>query len=118
MELAAHVGNNVWDEAARDAREGCQENARGAQGPEHLRGSTGHRCQHEAARSRKVWHSAGKARAVYCSCWHLLLSVLRSFNESKACFACQASWLILAMALVKHKEMLDKGTATKNTKKC
>lgn len=65
-------------------------------------------CQHKAAHSCKIWRSSGKAWTICLSFWHLLLSVLSSFNKNKACFACQASWLILVTALVKHKELLDK----------
>lgn len=68
----------------------------------------GTRCQHKAAHSCKIWHSSGKASTICLSFWHLFLSVLSSFNKNQACFACQASWLILVTALVKHKELLDK----------
>lgn len=68
----------------------------------------GTRCQHKAAHSCKIWCSSGKAWTICLSFWHLLLSILSSFNKNKACFACQASWLILVTALVKHKELLDK----------
>lgn len=65
-------------------------------------------CQHRAAKSCKIWPSSGKTWTICLSFWHLLRSILSSFNKNKACFACQASWLILVMALVKHKEFLDK----------
>lgn len=93
MELAAHFGNNVWDEAARGACEGCQENARGAQGPEHLRGSTGRRCHtklHVAAGSGTVLVKPGLFTAVvgiYSS-----VSLAASARAKHAVHAKQAGW--------------------------
>lgn len=104
-ELVAHLDDNVWNEAARGACEGCQKNPTREQSPQHLPGSAGHVLP---AQSCKIWHSSGKARPIHWSFWHLLLRVLSSFNKNKACFACRASWLSLVTALVKHKELLDK----------